>query len=160
MTQDLTPIELPEHPSSPLDVARTMFPTQITHLRDLPLHHPQADDASMAYAGGHFIDPATPEKSAASAIIQSSGSTGSLVDRGKTTLTPVTEKSEPLSAQASPSGGNPGSSTAGPGMHAEIPTRRGAWKNQRTWRKGRNRNRSGGGLSGGQEGQATTKSVM
>ena len=159
LTQDLTPIELPEHPSNSLDATGAIFPMQVTHLPDLPLHYPQDNDTSTAHAGSYFIDPANPEKSA-SLIMQGGEGTGTLVDRGKTTLTPVTEKSEPLSAQPSPSNGVSGHSTAGPGMQAEIPARRGSWKNQRTWRKGRNRTRSGGGSGGGQQGQATKSATQ
>ena len=147
LTQDLTPIELPEHPSSSLEGAGTILPMQVPHVPGLPVHRPQANGTPKARAGGYLIDPGTSEKSAASSIMQSGGSAGSLVDRGKTTLTPVTEKSEPLSAQPSPSNGISGSS-AGPGMRTEIPTRRGSWKTQKSWRKGRNRNRNGGGQLG------------
>ena len=160
LTQDLTPIELPELPDSSLDVQGTTFPMQVTRLPDLPLNYPQASDTFMACAvGGHIIDPANPEKSAASSTTQGGGNAGTLVDRGKTTLTPVTERSEPLSAQPSPSNGISGSN-AGPRTHAEIPTRRGSWKNQRTWRKGRNRNRNGGGSGGSQPGQATNSAAQ
>jgi hypothetical protein len=145
LTHDLTPIELPEHPPSSLDAAGTLLPMQVTHIS---LHQPRTTNISITCAGGYCIDPATLDKSAESPIIQSSESAGTLVDRGKTTLTPVTEKSEPLSAQASPSNGMSGDTTE-LGMLAETPTRRGSWKNQRTWRKGRHRNRNSGGLGGG-----------
>ena len=158
LTQDLTPIELPEHPSSPLDATGAIFPVQVTHLPDLPLQYPQDSNISTARAGSFCIDPANSEKSAATLIMQGGGNAPTLVDRGKTTLTPVTERSEPLSAQPSPSNGISGPGTAGPGIQAGIPTRRGSWKNHRTWRKGRNRNRGGGGSEGGQQGQ-TTKSA-
>jgi hypothetical protein len=152
LTQDLTPIELPEHPASSLDVQGTIFPMQVTRLPDLSLNHPQANDTFLACAvGDYIIDPANLEKSAASPTMQGGGSAGNLVDRGKTTLTPVTERSEPLSAQPSPSNGISGS-TAGLRTHSEVPIRRGSWRNQRSWRKGRNRNRSGGGSGGGQQG--------
>jgi len=159
LTQDLTPIELPEHPASSLDAPGTVIPMQVMRLPDLPLNHPQANDTFMASAGDSFIDSANPVLSAASPTLQGGGSAGTLTDRGKTTLTPVTEKSEPLSAQPSPSNGISGS-TAGPRTQAEIPTRRGSWKYQRSWRKGRNRNRSGGGSGGGQQGQATNSAAQ
>ena len=160
LTRDLTPIELPEHPSGTLDATGTISPMQITHLPDLPLHHAQTHDTSTAHVRGYFIDPANPEQSAASLIMQGSGSAGTLVDRGKTTLTPVTERSEPLSAQPSPSNGISGNTAAQPGMHAEILSRRGSWKNQRSWRKGRNRNRNGGGSGGGHQGQVTKSGMQ
>ena len=155
LTQDLTPIELPEHPASSLDVQGSTFSMQVTRLPDLSLNYPQASDAFMTCAsGGHIIDPANPDNSAASSTTQGGGGAETLVDRGKTTLTPVTERSEPLSAQPSPSNGISGS-TAGPRTNAEIPARRGSWRNQRSWRKGRSRNRSGGGSGGSQQAQAT-----
>jgi hypothetical protein len=124
---------------------------QVRHIADLPLSHLQTSSPSMARAGVYYTDLAVPEESGASPIPQSSESAGTLVDRGKTTLTPVTERSEPLSVQASPSNGGILVGTAGPGTDAEIPTRRGSWRNQRSWRR-RNRNRSGGGPGGGQQG--------